>query len=104
MARNRFAAKKRRRVRRSRIRREHEYESDRRGREAVAADGYPVLVKGCVADRGLGPLRLFLGRRFPVRKTRNQKKTNKETFVRKMLVVKHKMNAKKKKKKKNAKH
>ena len=70
----------------------------------MVADGYPDLVKGGVVDRGLGPLRLFLRRRFAVRKTRKQKKTNEETFLSKRLVVKHKLNAKKTKTKKNAKH
>ena len=37
-------------------RRENEYDSDRRGREVVAAERYADLVKGSVVDRSSGRL------------------------------------------------
>ena len=48
-------------------------DSDRRGREIAAADRYPDLVKGCVVDRGRGPIVTF-----PRKKIRREQEEEEE--------------------------
>ena len=77
------------------VRRENEHDFDRRGKEIVAADRYPELVKGCVVDQGLGRLWILLRRRFAMsnmKKKKKKKKTkpNDETLRRKRLAVEQK--------------